>query len=276
MTTLATASLTSAERRVLRRAVAALRAELGDELLAVWLYGSRVNGAEVHAESDVDLVVVTSGGSARDASRIMRIFFDAADAEGAGAALFSPHVESPASLAELRAMDSFYLRNVERERLVLSGDPGGEIPGVDALAEHARRRYAELGLPVKPQTQAFLRQSRDRIRTLGRVETLSPSLAVSAAYYAMLYAARAGLSEEGVEARRHTGTWQRFRERFVVTGRFDATLVQRAQELQALREAIDYRAQTPDREQAAGAVGDARRFVRAVDELLGLVPPAPH
>jgi predicted nucleotidyltransferase len=44
MATLATASLSDAERRALDRFVAAVQRELGDELHAVWLYGSRARG----------------------------------------------------------------------------------------------------------------------------------------------------------------------------------------------------------------------------------------
>jgi hypothetical protein len=94
---------------------------------------------------------------------------------------------------------------------------------------------------VKPQTHAFLERSRDQARTLRRIEQLNPSVAVGAAY--------------------------------LLTGRFDAGLAERAQKLQVLREGVDYRAETADSEEAADAVRDARRFVRAIDELLGLDPP---
>src|SRR3954451_16725309 len=41
--------------------------------------------------------------------------------------------------------------------------------------------------------------------------------AVSTAYYAMLYAARAALSERDRHARSHAGTWGLFREEFALT-----------------------------------------------------------
>jgi uncharacterized protein (UPF0332 family) len=48
--------------------------------------------------------------------------------------------------------------------------------------------------------------------------------AVSTAYYSMLYAARAALSEQQEHARTHRGTWNLFRTRYVVTDAFDAEL----------------------------------------------------
>ena len=48
--------------------------------------------------------------------------------------------------------------------------------------------------------------------------------AVSLAYYAMLYAARATLSEEDANARSHRGIWNLFRIDYVVTDAFDANL----------------------------------------------------
>ena len=54
------------------------------------------------------------------------------------------------------------------------------------------------------------------------------SQAVSSAYYAMLYAVRAALSEEDRYAKSHRGTWQLFRKGFVLGGRFDPELVSAA------------------------------------------------
>jgi uncharacterized protein (UPF0332 family) len=61
--------------------------------------------------------------------------------------------------------------------------------------------------------------ARDRARTARAALTSgSPSSATSLAYYAMLYAARAALSEEDLNARTDGGTWQLFRETFVDRG----------------------------------------------------------
>jgi uncharacterized protein (UPF0332 family) len=89
--------------------------------------------------------------------------------------------------------------------------------------------------------------------------------AVSTAYYAMLYAARAALSERDRQARSHTGTWGLFREEFVVTGQFDAALAQTAQRAQARREASDYGAESFDLAEATELVATAERFVTEVE-----------
>jgi uncharacterized protein (UPF0332 family) len=90
---------------------------------------------------------------------------------------------------------------------------------------------------------------------------------VSTAYYAMLYAARAALSEAERHARSHAGTWGLVREQFVLTGNFDESLWKAAQRAQARREASDYGAAVFDREEARELVATARRFVEAVERL---------
>jgi uncharacterized protein (UPF0332 family) len=93
-------------------------------------------------------------------------------------------------------------------------------------------------------------------------------VAVSAAYYAMLYAARAALSERDEYARTHGGTWHLFHERYVTTGAFDQHLHALAQRAQAARERGDYEAITPDRDEAERLVAGAAEYVAAVEELL--------
>jgi uncharacterized protein (UPF0332 family) len=95
------------------------------------------------------------------------------------------------------------------------------------------------------------------------------SSAASAAYYAMLYAARAALSEEERNAKTHSGTWTLFRETFVITGRFDAALFSESRATRRLREAADYDALMVPPDEAERIVALAERFVAAVDELLG-------
>ncbi len=93
--------------------------------------------------------------------------------------------------------------------------------------------------------------------------------AVSAASYAMLYAARAALSEEDRNAKTHSGTWNLFRETFVVDGRFDSVLFAQAHGTQKLREAADYDALMVPQDEAERIVGLADRFIAAVAALVG-------
>lgn len=95
------------------------------------------------------------------------------------------------------------------------------------------------------------------------------SSATSLAYYAMLYAARAALSEEDRNAKTHRGIWNLFVGTFVVSGRFDRALAGKARESQSLREGVDYDAVAVSAVEADAVLGVAERFVDAVAELVG-------
>ena len=112
--------------------------------------------------------------------------------------------------------------------------------------------------------------ARERLEAARReLRAGSDSSAVSLAYYAMLYAARAALSEEERNAKTHAGTWGLFRETFVTPGLFDASLFSEAHGVQQLREAADYEALIVAREEAERVVDLAGRLVAAVTALIG-------
>ena len=92
--------------------------------------------------------------------------------------------------------------------------------------------------------------------------------AVSAAYYGVLYAARAALSEEDRNAKTHRGVWSLFGEHFVATARFDRELFAQVRRVQELREAAAYDARELSRDEAAAIVTEAERFVAAVAAML--------
>lgn len=122
---------------------------------------------------------------------------------------------------------------------------------------------------MSPRSQEFMDQARDRARLAQ--EALAAGHregAVSAAYYAMLYAARAALSEHDEYARRHGGTWHLFHARFVASGAFDQHLHALAQQAQEAREQGDYEAIAPDPEDARRYVDGAAEFVVAVERML--------
>lgn len=122
---------------------------------------------------------------------------------------------------------------------------------------------------MSPRSEEFMDQARDRERMAREVlEAGHLEGAVSAAYYAMLYAARAALSEDDVHARTHRGTWQLFRERYVTIDAFDATLYTMAQHAQAAREGGDYEAIKPDPAEARRYVSGAAEFLAAVERML--------
>ena len=119
MPSLASASLDTRERRVLERLLLLLQAEFGGDLVAVWLYGSRARGEPVRRDSDVDLLVVTRGGRARDLGTVIRLITRAADLEDVDPGLFAAHVWDPELLDERRRIDSFFVRELERDKIVL-------------------------------------------------------------------------------------------------------------------------------------------------------------
>jgi predicted nucleotidyltransferase len=116
------ASLRPEERRSLERFVDLLRDEFGDDLVSVWLYGSRARGETPHDESDVDLIVVTPAGW-KDLHRVTDLLNRAADVEGANWAFFSVFVFTPEHIAQRREIRSFFLQEVDRDKIVLAGEP---------------------------------------------------------------------------------------------------------------------------------------------------------
>jgi uncharacterized protein (UPF0332 family) len=121
---------------------------------------------------------------------------------------------------------------------------------------------------VSPRSAELLERARAGLASARtQVDAGHAATAVSTAYYAMLYAARAALSERDADARTHAGTWQLFRETFVLTGEFDSELAAAAQRAQRRREASDYAAETFELTEARELLAIAERFVLAVEQL---------
>lgn len=123
MATLDEASLTDPERRVVVAFARRLEAELGDDLHGVWLYGSRARGEEPHPESDVDLLVVSSRADWDSQKRMIRWLDETAAAEDVGPWLFSIQLYAPERLAQRREIRSFFIQEVDRDKIVLAGAP---------------------------------------------------------------------------------------------------------------------------------------------------------
>jgi uncharacterized protein (UPF0332 family) len=127
---------------------------------------------------------------------------------------------------------------------------------------------------VSPRSVEFMDQARDRAATAREILASGHlEAAVSTAYYAMLYAARAALSESDEYARTHGGTWHLFHERYVTTGAFDQHLHAMAQGAQRTREQGDYEAITPDRDEARRLVDGAADYIAAVERMLDTEVP---
>jgi predicted nucleotidyltransferase len=109
------------------RVVELLREELGPDLHAIWLYGSRARGEPRRPESDVDLLVITTGGQERDLLRAIEVEFRAARMVGENPAI-SIQVFDPAWVDARRAIDSFFMREVDRDKIVLFPEPRALVP----------------------------------------------------------------------------------------------------------------------------------------------------
>lgn len=93
--------------------------------------------------------------------------------------------------------------------------------------------------------------------------------AVSRAYYAMLDAARAALSERDLYAKTHKGTWQLFSREFIKSGEIGAHWSERAAQAKELREGGDYEAVRPAAEIAADVVTWAEELVALITNKFG-------
>jgi len=123
MGSLSETSLSPLERRVLERFVERLAAEYADRLQSVWLFGSRARGERPGPESDVDLLVVIRDAGLDDHFRAVRLVHETAEAEGANPVLFAVKVYDPARIEQRRAIRSFFIQEVDRDKVVLAGEP---------------------------------------------------------------------------------------------------------------------------------------------------------
>ncbi len=95
--------------------------ELGDDLQAIWLYGSRARGETPHEDSDVDLLVIADGGHERYERVALDLSAEAATAEGQSPFSYSVHVYDPDWLHGRREIRSFFIQEVDRDKIVLAG-----------------------------------------------------------------------------------------------------------------------------------------------------------
>ncbi len=120
---------------------------------------------------------------------------------------------------------------------------------------------------MSPRSGEFLQAARRRLAAAEVAVNEDPSTALSAAYYAMLYGARAALSERDSSAKTHKGTWHEFRSAFVEDGAVDAELAAEVQKIQPEREQADYDAWSAPAEEAQRAINLADRFLTAIEAL---------
>lgn len=124
------AALSAQERDVILRSVSHLRQELGSDLLAVWLYGSRARGEADPTEtdpdlrSDIDLMAIVS--PSRDVAKVgweaHEWVEQEAEAAGDSPVYYSLRVFDTDWLGDRRRIRSFFIQEVDRDKVVLHGD----------------------------------------------------------------------------------------------------------------------------------------------------------
>jgi predicted nucleotidyltransferase len=123
MTALAQSSLLPDERALTELFVEELQEDLQEELHAVWLFGSRARGEPPSKESDVDLLVLVDDASWDGRMRVRGLLDQAALKLDLQALTwsFSVHVHSPLWLAQRREIKSFFIAELDRDKITCAG-----------------------------------------------------------------------------------------------------------------------------------------------------------
>ena len=119
---LAGSTLTDAEHAAVQQFVERVHESLGDDLEAIWLYGSKARG-DATETSDVDLLVLARGGRERHREAVAGIARALEKLDGDGRAVLSAAVQDHDWLAERREIEDFFIRELDREKIVLFGGP---------------------------------------------------------------------------------------------------------------------------------------------------------
>ncbi|MEX0992427.1 MAG: nucleotidyltransferase domain-containing protein [Solirubrobacterales bacterium] len=121
MSALAEAQLDSDERRLLDEFVAELKRELGSHLRAVWLYGSRARATATEG-SDVDILVIVDEDRAAWDKRVFDIAYRVERRHGRWL-LLKVITYDLEWLANRRAIEAFFIQEVDRDKIILCGEP---------------------------------------------------------------------------------------------------------------------------------------------------------
>ena len=101
-----------------------MRARFAGRLRAVWLYGSRARGERPGPESDIDLLAIADPDEDTDDVLAALLLVDQVVEElGVERPIVSIKVHDQRWLRGRREIDSFFMRDVDRDKLVLYGEP---------------------------------------------------------------------------------------------------------------------------------------------------------
>lgn len=242
-----------------------VRAALGSRVDAIVLYGSVARG-EARPDSDVDVLVVGSAdaGIGREVRNIQSDqaretgyrFFVETTAYGRSEFLKFRRLGSPLIMNILEDGVVLYDTGVFSKMRADSAQISDEE--MEAIMDRRAARFLELA------DEALTTAEFDFDQGLFRA-------AVNRAYYAMFYAASAGVAQtESRPPRTHGGVANQFGLHYVTTGLFDTTLARALGETYELRRQSDYQLDMDFTENdVAVAVERAREFVSAVKKMLG-------
>lgn len=118
---LSDAALDGAERATLERFLDLAAKDLGADLHGIWLFGSRARGEAPGPDSDIDLLVVAEGGDRRHGRRMIELVFQAAADAGGDPIALSVHTFDPQRVEQRRQIRSFFIQEVDRDKIVLTG-----------------------------------------------------------------------------------------------------------------------------------------------------------
>ncbi len=121
MRTLTETTLTDEQRALVERLALRLRKDLDAQ--SVWLYGSRARGEEPSPDSDVDLLVIAPGERWENLKRADDVLYEVAAEMGADPMPFAIQVWDRHWLEGRREIRSFFIGEVDRDKLVLAGEP---------------------------------------------------------------------------------------------------------------------------------------------------------
>jgi predicted nucleotidyltransferase len=123
MTTLGDTSLRPDEQALVEMFAEQLHRRLGDHVHGMWLFGSRARGEQPSEESDVDVLVLVDDASWDGRMGVRKILDDAAHKLDLDALpwSFSVHVHTPTWLTERREIKSFFVAELDRDKVLIHG-----------------------------------------------------------------------------------------------------------------------------------------------------------
>lgn len=116
-------SLKPPERHVVEQLGHALSDEFGERFVGLWLFGSTARGEQRGELSDVDLlVIVDDPATFADQQAAHGRAWNLALAADAEPYAFSVQVRDRAWLAGRRAIDAFFIQEIDRDRVIVAGE----------------------------------------------------------------------------------------------------------------------------------------------------------